>query len=366
MKIKLQIIVQVFLLTISVAQNNNVDLDSNHTNKIEYAFYPMAFYTPETQFAFGAGGIVFTKFGLEKNISPSKIQISSYYTTNSQYLFSAMPTLYFSGSAEIISNSKFVYSRELSKFYGVGNNTGNIKNPDYEIGLFRFYTELSYGTGIIENLHLGLIYEFTSNKILDKQKNYELITNKVIGSNGGNTSGLGIILSVDSRKNIFFPTESIYCKLRMIFMGRDWGSDFEYNRQVFDFRKYFNLGKENVLASQVYIESTSGDVPFFMLPTLGGSEKMRGYFLGRFRDEIYLTWQIEYRKIFWKRFGGVAFLGMGDVASKFNQLDLAQFKYAYGFGLRYVFDEKEKLNLRMDLGFGKSTSGIYFALEEAF
>lgn len=363
MKTKIVIVIILFLTTQFIAQNN---LDSTQVNQIEYALYPMVFYTPETQVAFGAGGIFYTRLGFEKNLQPSKMQISSYYTTNHQYSFSAMPTLYFSGDAKVISNSKFIYSKEISKFYGVGNNSLDIKNPDYDIGLFRFYTELSYGTEIINNLHLGLIYEFTSNKILDKKNNFELLNNKVIGSNGGNTSGLGMVLSVDYRDNIFYPTKNSFLKLRMIFMDQDWGSDYTFNRTVFDYRRYFNLGKENIIASQLYIESTSGDVPFFKMPAIGGSEKMRGYFLGRFRDELYLTWQIEYRKIITSKFGVVTFLGIGDVANKFSQLNLPQFKYSYGFGIRYVFDEKEKLNLRMDLGFGKSTSGIYFALEEAF
>jgi len=340
--------------------------DTSKARKVEYAYYPLAFYTPETQFALGAGGLVYSRLGFEKDLQPSKIQLSADYTTNSQYSISAMPTLYFGGAAKVISESKFIYSKEISKFYGIGNNTLEIENPDYEIGLFRFYTELGYETSLLRKLHIGFIYEYTVNNMIDKRENSELINNEVVGSNGGNTSGFGLLLIVDHRDNIFFPTMNGFFKVRMIFMGNDWGSDFTYNRLVMDFRRYYDLGKSHIVAGQVYIEATSGDVPFFKLPALGGSNRMRGYFLGRFRDEVYLTWQIEYRKIIWSRIGAVAFFGMGDVASKFSQLDLTQFKYSYGVGLRYVFDEKERLNVRMDIGFGKNTSGLYFSLEEAF
>lgn len=363
--VKKPILIIGFLLATSqlFAQEN---VDSNNVKKIEYAFYPMVFYTPETQFAFGAGGLLYTRLGFEKDLQPSKIQLSSYYTTNHQFSFAIIPTLYFGGKARVISESKFIYSKEISKFYGIGNNTPGIETPDYEIGFFRFYTELGYETSLIKKLHIGFIYEYTINDIIDKRENTKLINNEVIGSNGGNTSGFGLVLIVDHRDNIFFPTKNGFFKARIIFMGSDLGSDFTYNRFVVDFRRYYDLGKSNIIAGQVYLESTSGDIPFFKMSALGGSERMRGYFWGRYRDEVYLTWQIEYRKIIWSRIGAVAFFGMGDVANRFSQFDLSQFKYSYGVGLRYVFDVEEKLNVRMDIGFGKNTTGIYFSLEEAF
>ena len=358
------LIIFIFLVNFSLfAQSNS---DSSRVRKIEYAFYPMTFYTPETEFAIGAGGMIYSRLGFEKGLQPSKVQLSAYYTTNKQYSISAMPTLYFGGTAKIISESKFIYSKEISKFYGIGNNTPEIENPDYEINLFRFYTELGYEISSIKKLHVGFAYEYTVNNITDKRENRELINNEVIGSNGGNTSGFGLLLIVDHRDNIFYPTKNGFFKLRMLFMGSDWGSDFTYSRMVVDFRRYYDLGKSNIIAGQIYLESTSGNVPFFKLPALGGANRMRGYFLGRYRDEAFLTWQIEYRKMFWWRLGAVAFFGMGDVAHRLNQFDLSQFKYSYGAGLRFAFDEEEKINIRMDMGFGENTSGVYFSLEEAF
>ena len=42
-------------------------------------------------------------------------------------------------------------------------------------------------------------------------------------------------------------------------------------------------------------------------------------------------------------------------------------KQSYGAGLRYMFNKKQKINLRMDVGFGENgSSGVYFGIEEAF
>ena len=146
MKIKLTLIIFPLLFSLLFAQEIP---DTSKARKVEYAYYPMGFYTPETQFAFGAGGMIYSRLGFEKDLQPSKIQLSAYYTTNHQYSFSAMPTLYFGGSAKVISESKFIYNKEISKFYGIGNQTSEIENPEYEMGLFRFYTELGYETSLI-------------------------------------------------------------------------------------------------------------------------------------------------------------------------------------------------------------------------
>ena len=93
---------------------------------------------------------------------------------------------------------------------------------------------------------------------------------------------------------------------------------------------------------------------------------MRGFYEGRFRDKKYFSLQTEFRtKLFW-RFGMVVFAGLGDVAGRFPDFKLTKLKYSYGVGGRFRIDPKEKLDVRVDLGFGKNTSGIYFGIEQAF
>jgi len=77
--------------------------------------------------------------------------------------------------------------------------------------------------------------------------------------------------------------------------------------------------------------------------------------------------QTEYRQYFSKRFGFVAFAGLGDVGSEITSLKFKEFKYSFGGGLRYLFNKKENVNLRVDIGIGKDgNTGIYFGIEEAF
>jgi len=100
---------------------------------------------------------------------------------------------------------------------------------------------------------------------------------------------------------------------------------------------------------------------------LGGAASMRGYYLGRYRDKDMITLQAEYRwvPVLW-RLGLAAFAGLSDVAPTLGGFDLGNFKYSYGLGLRFVIDPKQRLHLRLDFGFGKNSSGIYFTAAEAF
>ncbi|MCE2613258.1 hypothetical protein LVD13_09765 [Flavobacteriaceae bacterium D16] len=46
---------------------------------------------------------------------------------------------------------------------------------------------------------------------------------------------------------------------------------------------------------------------------------------------------------------------------------MKELKYSFGGGLRYLFNKKENVNLRMDIGIGQDgNTGVYFGIEEAF
>ena len=77
--------------------------------------------------------------------------------------------------------------------------------------------------------------------------------------------------------------------------------------------------------------------------------------------------QAEYRQYFYRKWGVVAFAGAGNVSNTILEYDISSMKYSYGLGLRFLFNEKQKINLRMDIGFGSDGSrGIYFGIQEAF
>ncbi len=151
------------------------------------------------------------------------------------------------------------------------------------------------------------------------------------------------------------------------FYGSYLGSDFKYNSYIFDVRKYFNPWKNHVIAGQFYSEINDGTVPFFALGMLGGTNRMRGYYLGAIRDKVVMDAQIEYRLHIWSAFGVVAFFGAGRVADTVSDMNIDGLWYAGGFGFRIMVDSKSKVNLRLDFGFGQEEAKTFsLGFSEAF
>ncbi len=341
---------------------NTKKADSLRSNS--FNAYPYAFYTPESQLAFGAGGIYIFYGGKETNLRPSKIGFGGYYSTNKQYKLSVNPNLYFFGNKLYVEiPTSFGYF--INKFWGIGDDV-----PDYDLAAYAMQTFSSTLTiqvppKIFAADRTGVIFDFDQTEIVDVLDN-ELINEEVSGFEGGTLFGFGTDLVWDSRDNIFFPNEGSYQYFKMVFYPKG-PSDFNFALLQLDVKAFKAIAPDHVFAFNFFIESASGNTPFYRLPSLGGPKRMRGFFNGRYRDNFYGMMQLEYRQYFWKRFGFVVFGGTGNVANSILEYDFGTLKWSYGAGLRFKFNEKQKVNLRMDIGFGSDGSrGIYFGIQEAF
>lgn len=341
--------------------------DSVLASKIGWMAYPYAFYTPETQFAIGAGALVYFRTSPEIKLQQSKILFAGYYTTNDQYFMRLAPTLYFKGEKKFLNETQFLFAKEKMEFHGTGSIRDDIEDPDYTHRYFRFSTELIAKKIIADEMYTGLNIDLSTNSVYDFDNNI-VLTDSVYtyGKEGGFVSGLGWTFFWDTRNYQFYPTQNGYYKLKVFFYNSLFFSEFNYTQVIADLRQYFELLPNQILAFQLYFDGTNGDTPFFRLPMMGGSQRMRGYFEGSYRDKRFITFQAEYRTRIWWRFGAVAFCGIGNVGENFFDMELKHSKFSYGGGLRFLFDKEEHINLRIDFGFGKNTSGVYFGMEEAF
>ncbi|MCH7722691.1 MAG: hypothetical protein IIA49_06670 [Bacteroidetes bacterium] len=62
----------------------------------------------------------------------------------------------------------------------------------------------------------------------------------------------------------------------------------------------------------------------------------------------------------------VLFGGVGDVAPGVTKFTISTIKPSFGAGIRFRIDELQKLDLRLDVGFGRDTQGFYFSINQAF
>jgi hypothetical protein len=77
------------------------------------------------------------------------------------------------------------------------------------------------------------------------------------------------------------------------------------------------------------------ELPFFMLPALGGGSNLRGYSSWRFRDRNSLLLQAEWRIMVNRYLDTAFFYDAGTVAARPLDLDINKLKHDYGFGVRF-------------------------------
>ncbi|MEM9025012.1 MAG: hypothetical protein AAGB22_14800, partial [Bacteroidota bacterium] len=148
----------------------------------------------------------------------------------------------------------------------------------------------------------------------------------------------------------------------------DWtGSNTTYDNYLLDARVYQRVWKKHILAVQGMANFNYGNPPFNQMAMLGGPDVMRGYRQGRYRDKKMMAFQAEYRSPFWHRFGIAVFGGYGAVGEDVDDFRVADMRASYGAGIRFLFSEAERLNMRVDFGYGDNgNSGVYFTFGEAF
>jgi outer membrane protein assembly factor BamA len=328
------------------------------------AFLPVIFYTPETKWAFGGGGIYYFRLTRDKSVArPSNIPFFGAYTQRKQTNIEVDPDLYLKKGLHI--QTKLQFSDFPDQFYGVGNDT----TKDLEEPFTSRFVKVSLEAlkKVRGPLNVGFQYFFDDTRLKDVKAGGLLASGAITGRSGGTVSGFGYFMTYDSRDSIFYTTSGSFHQFSATAFGRTLGSDFNFNRFYIDLRKYIRFSYAHSLALETRLLFQTGDPPFWRMGLLGGQEIMRGYYAGRYRDKNMIALQAEYRwtPIFW-RLGLVVFAGLGDVAATPGGFDLAEFKYSYGLGLRFVFDPKQRLHIRLDFGFGQDTSGIYFTAGEAF
>jgi len=291
--------------------------------------------------------------------------VALHYTMNKQYWAEVMYSIVFPKSNYIMTGNAS-YMKYPNYFFGIGSRTLESDKEQFDYHSVNFYSRLI--RKVKGRAYLGLQYHYNSMFDLIVNKGGLLSNGKIVGASGGHSAGLGLVFIYDSRNSIINAQRGTYLEVSNLANREEFGSNFNFDLYRLDIRKYLPLNRlaSKVLAMQGLVMSASQKVPFNRMPMLGGEALMRGYFLGRFRDNAMYVVQSEYRQKFSKRFGFAVFGSFGDVAADLPSLDLKNTKYSYGAGLRITLNTKERLNLRIDYGKGSSGGLFYFTVGEAF
>lgn len=325
---------------------------------------PIAFYTPETSFGIG-GGVQFL-FNDKRNVFNSRLSdmmVTAVYTTKNQLLIDARPQIHIL-DGQFYLEGVFRFKLFPNSFWGIGNSTLDEDLESYNMQSTEIHALLL--KRIPSTVNFGFEYIFQHHKMLEYDEDGQLITQAIIGSGGATISSLSAVFTFDDRNSVFSASKGNYFKMRAGFSSQVLGATHSYNKYNFDLRKYLPITSNLSLAVQYYTEMNFGDVPFQSMAWLGGGERTRGYFRGRYIDYQFYAAQAELRWKFAPRWIVAGFVSGGEVADMLSNL-YDDVKYSYGGGIRFQISKKSPTLVRLDFGFGKpGNSGVYFGVNEAF
>ncbi len=174
-----------------------------------------------------------------------------------------------------------------------------------------------------------------------------------------NYFNMGYTIGYDSRDNAAAPARGIHAVAQQKYFIKSYGAT------SLTFDAYCPLWGGGVLAFDFHSEFAYSNVPWYAMPSIGGSYRMRGYYKGRYRDNNMVTAQMELRQHIWDFVGAAAWVGAGNVWGKGGAFSLRHTLPNYGVGVRVKIGAS--MSLRLDYGFGKKgQSGFILGINEAF
>jgi hypothetical protein len=325
---------------------------------------PFISSSPETSVMFGVLGV--QQFKTNKHdtlLRSSSVMASGIYTLKNQRSLELYHTVFTPGEKWLFPG-KYFYSSFSEKYWERGWDGP----PDHELKVaYSFVSgEAAFLRRVGHRLYIGpqvraihlwdaALYDGEGNLLPDTRNYY--VRDYTAAGGGGQ-------VLLDRRNSIFFPSRGLYLQLSA-FAYPSFLSTTSFGSVLLDARVYRELGSNrSVVAGQVRSQWSLGQPPFKELALVGGSDIMRGYYRGHYRDDHAVQVQAEWRRHLYGRWG-LALFGSG--AELWHGPPLSdQLLWAAGGGLRYNTNKRDQNNIRLDYGFGRRTSGIYLTIGEAF
>ncbi|MEM7206056.1 MAG: BamA/TamA family outer membrane protein [Planctomycetota bacterium] len=288
------------------------------------------------------------------------------------------------------------YSRTLTRrFYGFGSRTGEGDETSYTEELTALALQLRRSVPLPgDDLLLGFRVGFEHHglqrgRVSDVPSSDDLFPSVFADGDGVSQLWLAASAAIDTRDSIANPYSG--WRLGAGIAGVPVQSDLDAGAVIsvdasgaIQVPPLFHDGgaadedhpPTDVIAFGGFVSSTTGDLPWYSLPSLGGDDTLRGYIQRRFTDRVAAHGSVEYRfaivprgvrftdTLRIERIGMALFYDFGTVSSRLGNLDRAAYLDSYGLGLRIGF-QREAL-FRVDLGFSEEDRLLTVSFGNAF
>ncbi len=259
-------------------------------------------------------------------------------------------------------------------FFGVGNSSQKEDRANYRLEEYSIRGEA--GIQIAPHVKVGGVVGWIDSRVRSAtEPAFQPLENTTYASSLGAFAEqpdyveTGAFLDVDYRDNPGNPRRgSRYLARWSSFHDRTL-DQFGFNRMDIEVHHYFPFFNDRRVfafrAKTALTEPGTGqNVPFYMLPALGGGEDLRGFSEFRFRDRNMALVTAEYR---WEAFSGLdlaLFADAGQVASRIRDFSINEMKTAGGIGFR--FNTSKQVFCRLDLGFSQEGPRVFLNFGHVF
>lgn len=335
--------------------------------QITFTGYPFIAYSGETGLM--GGGFSYFRYQLEEpilNQGGKSISLlnNTMYTQKHQFLLVLLPQ--YRGEDWDLS-ATMIFQDWPDTFYGTGNATSANDAEAFTSRLYAVESKLSRSLG--RNLDLSLRLSQGRHSVRKSVMGGFMQGSDLPGFEPTTYSGAGYAIGFDSTDKSYYPTSGYKLELAQLFFLDALGSDYDYTESRYDFRAYLPTGAKSLIALQSDLVTHHGAMPYFNYAELGS--RLRAYGSKRFIDKVRVAQRAEHRIFpfeggFSRRLGFVLFAETGQVAPALRDISLKDWHYSVGGGLRFSILPDEKLNLRMDIGFGDDSVNFIVNAREVF
>ena len=356
---------------------------------------PYPSYSPETSWQFGITGVWY--FHTSKQSTQfSDLNFDMGYTLNRQWYVNANSRIYFNSSTRWYLDAYLSAKHYPDLFFGTTNDIDSVYNPAirYTSNFIdiqarpSFYISKHWLVGANLRLRYENSIQSTDNRVQITDNNSSLLTPNSSPPNGFGENiflGIGGAISYDTRSNNYYPLHGLFFKTSITYyqqfslnnsspkLGEVPQAERYANSQLstfnfqLDLRHYIPLYRELIFAWNFRSEIAVGNnVPFQLLPTIGGQDLVRGIRQNKFKDNTLFALQTELRIPIWRFLKGAVFASIGDVYN-YNDWHWTTPKIGYGVGLRACIHQA-KTNIRFDVARQNYSNdwSFYFTVKEAF
>lgn len=337
------------------------DANKKNNKRFDFSIIGGPHYATDTKLGLGlvAAGI-YRSDPSDSLLLPSNVSLFGDVSTVGFYLLGVRGTHIFPRDRYRAVYTLYFYSFPC-KFWGMGFDMGDNDDNKSDMKRWQVHVKGSFLWNLGSNLFLGpsLAYDYIIGKDMERP---ELLAGM---DRHTDNYGVGFTFMFDNRDNLTFPHRGYFVNLTQMVRPRFLGNDYAFNTTELQMNAYQQPWHGAVLAEDVRSTFNFGNPSWGMMAQLGGSNAMRGYYEGRYRDKHMIQGTVELRQHVWKRNSVTAWVGAGTVFPKFSQMRSRNILPNFGLGYRWEF--KKNVNVRLDYGFGKSgQSGFLFNINEAF